>query len=35
MVNYFYKLSEIDNNHEEYVTKTNIVASRSVKGLFK
>jgi malonyl-CoA decarboxylase len=35
MVNYHYKLSEIENNHENYVTKTKIVASRSVHGLLK
>ena len=35
MVNYHYKLSEIENNHEEYVTKIKIAASRSVRGLLK
>jgi malonyl-CoA decarboxylase len=35
MVNYYYKLSEIENNHEEYVTRTKIAASRSVRGLLK
>jgi malonyl-CoA decarboxylase len=35
MVNYYYKLSEIEKNHEEYVTMTHIVASRSVKVLLK
>ena len=35
MVNYYYKLSDIEKNHEEYVTKTHIVASRSVKALLK
>ena len=35
MVNYHYKLSEIENNHEKYVTKTKIVASRSVRSLLK
>jgi len=35
MVNYYYKLSEIEKNHEEYVTKTHIVASRGVKALLK
>jgi malonyl-CoA decarboxylase len=35
MVNYYYKLSDIEKNHEEYVTKTHIVASRGVKSLLK
>ncbi len=35
MVNYFYKLSDIEKNHEEYVSKDQIIASRSVKGLLK
>jgi len=35
MVNYYYKLSEIEKNHEEYVTQTHIVASRSVKNFLK
>jgi malonyl-CoA decarboxylase len=35
MVNYHYKLSEIENNHEKYVTKTKIAASRSVHSLLK
>ena len=35
MVNYYYELSDIEKNHEEYVTKTNIVASRSVKALLR
>ena len=35
MVNYYYKLSDIEKNHEEYVTKTHIVASRGVKALLK
>ena len=35
MVNYYYKLSDIEKNHEEYVTKTRIVASRGVKALLK
>ena len=35
MVNYYYKLSDIEKNHEEYVTKSHIVASRSVKSLLK
>jgi malonyl-CoA decarboxylase len=35
MVNYHYKLSEIENNHEKYVTKTKIAASRSVRSQLK
>jgi malonyl-CoA decarboxylase len=35
MVNYYYELSDIEKNHEEYVTKANIVASRNVKSLLK
>jgi len=35
MVNYYYKISDIEKNHEEYVTKTRIVASRGVKALLK
>lgn len=35
MVNYYYKLSDIEKNHEEYVTKTHIIASRSVRALLK
>jgi malonyl-CoA decarboxylase len=35
MVNYYYKLSDIEKNHEEYVTKTHIVASRGVRALLK
>lgn len=35
MVNYYYKLSDIDKNHEEYVTMGHIIASRSVKSLLK
>ncbi len=35
MVNYFYELSDIEKNHEEYVTRGHIVASRSVKSLLK
>lgn len=33
MVNYYYKLSDIDENHEEFVSEGKIVASRAVKGL--
>lgn len=35
MVNYYYELSDIEKNHEEYVTKARIVASRSVKSMLK
>ncbi len=35
MVNYYYELSDIEKNHEEYVTKSHIVASRGVKSLLK
>jgi malonyl-CoA decarboxylase len=35
MVNYYYELSDIEKNHEEYVTKTHIAASRGVKSLLK
>jgi len=35
MVNYYYELADIEKNHEEYVTKSHIVASRSVKSLMK
>ncbi len=28
MVNYYYELEDIEKNHEEYVTRINIVASR-------
>ena len=35
MVNYFYELADIEKNHEEYETKGQIVASRSVKSLLK
>jgi malonyl-CoA decarboxylase len=35
MVNYYYELSDIEKNHEEYVTKAHIVASRGVRSLLK
>ena len=35
MVNYHYKLDEIDDNHEEYVAYGKIVAGRQVRGYFK
>ncbi len=35
MVNYHYKLAEIDDNHEEFVTVGKIVAGKQVKGYLK
>ena len=35
MVNYYYELSDIEKNHEGYVTKAHIVAGRGVKSLLK
>ena len=35
MVNYYYELSDIEKNHEEYVTRGHVIASRSVKALLK
>jgi len=35
MVNYYYELADIEKNHEEYETKTHIIASRGVKSLLK
>jgi len=35
MVNYYYKLADIERNHEEYVTGTHIAANRNVKNLLK
>lgn len=35
MVNYHYKLSDIDDNHEDYVTDGRIAASRQVQQLIK
>ena len=35
MVNYYYELADIENNHEEYVTKSHIVTSRVVKALLR
>lgn len=32
MVNYYYDLGDIDDNHEEYVTEGTIAASRAVRG---
>jgi malonyl-CoA decarboxylase len=33
MVNYYYDLNDIDDNHEDYVTEGTIVSSRSVRSL--
>lgn len=33
MVNYYYKLSDIDDNHEDYMTEGKIAVSKAVKGL--
>ena len=33
MVNYYYDLDKIDNNHEEYVTEGKIAISRTVRGM--
>jgi malonyl-CoA decarboxylase len=35
MVNYLYRLSDIEQNHEEYVSKGQVISSRAVKGLLK
>lgn len=35
MVNYYYKLSDIDDNHEEFVTHGKIVAGKQVRGYLK
>lgn len=35
MVNYHYKLSEIDDNHEEFVSHGKIVAAKQVRGYLK
>jgi malonyl-CoA decarboxylase len=35
MVNYHYKLSDIDDNHEEFVTAGKIVAGKQVRGYLK
>ncbi len=35
MINYVYKLSEIDNNHEAYTTNGEIAASSAVRNLLK
>ena len=35
MVNYYYDLSDIVENHERYVTQSEIVASRDVRGWLK
>lgn len=33
MVNYYYELNDIDDNHEDYVTEGTISSSRAVRGL--
>jgi malonyl-CoA decarboxylase len=35
MVNYYYKLSEIEKNHEQYISESRINASREVKKWIK
>ncbi len=35
MVNYYYDLADIDQNHEKYATSGTIVASKAVRGLVK
>ncbi|MBY0407077.1 MAG: malonyl-CoA decarboxylase family protein, partial [Rickettsiales bacterium] len=35
MVNYHYKLAEIDDNHEEFAANGKIVAGKQVKGYLK
>ncbi|MBC8317940.1 MAG: malonyl-CoA decarboxylase [Desulfobulbaceae bacterium] len=35
MVNYYYELSDIDSNHEQYISSTLIAASREVKKIFR
>ncbi len=35
MINYVYKLAEIDDNHETYTSKGRIAADSAVKGLVK
>jgi malonyl-CoA decarboxylase len=35
MANYYYELSDIERNHEEYVTKGHVIASRGVKALLQ
>ena len=35
MVNYYYNLTDIEKNHEEYVTRGVVIASRSVRALLK
>lgn len=32
MVNYYYKLSDIDENHEEFMTHGKVIASKAVRG---
>ena len=35
MVNYYYDLSDIDSNHEQYISKTKIASTRDVKNLLR
>jgi malonyl-CoA decarboxylase len=35
MVNYYYKLSDIESNHEQYISTTHIAATRDVKNLLR
>lgn len=35
MVNYYYNLSKIDSNHEQYISTTHIAATRDVKNLLR
>ena len=35
MVNYYYNLSEIESNHEQYISSTKIATTRDVKNLLK
>jgi malonyl-CoA decarboxylase len=35
MVNYYYRLSDIEKNHEGYVAKTKIALGREVRALLK
>jgi malonyl-CoA decarboxylase len=35
MINYVYKLAEIEDNHEAYTSKGKIIANSAVRGLAK
>lgn len=35
MVNYYYKLSDIEKNHEEYVTRSEVILGRDVRAMMK